>query len=70
MPMYNPLEFCDNYSKTSGSLSNHYRDEVNYSAIENNKSNGVNNNKTITSKSVEYKIKIKGKTPHDNNTLH
>ena len=27
MPMYNLIEFSDNYSKTSGSLWHHYRDE-------------------------------------------
>ena len=36
MPMYNLLEYSDNYSKTSGSLWNDYRDGVNDSANENN----------------------------------
>ena len=36
MPMYNLLEYSDNYSKTSGSLWNDYRDVVNDSANENN----------------------------------
>ena len=27
MPMYNLIEYSDNYSKTSGSLWNYYRDE-------------------------------------------
>ena len=31
--------------------------------------NEINNNKTITSKSCEYKTKIIGRTPDDNNTL-
>ena len=35
MPMYNLLEYSDNYSTTSGSLWNHYRDEVNDDANEN-----------------------------------
>ena len=34
--MYILLEYSDNYSKTSGSLWNNYRDEVNDSANENN----------------------------------
>ena len=34
--MYISLEYSDNYSKTSGSLWNNYRDEVNDSANENN----------------------------------
>ena len=29
MPMYNLLEYSDNYSMTSGSLWNYYRDEIN-----------------------------------------
>ena len=36
MPMYNLLEYSDNYYMTSGSLCNYYRDEVNDSANENN----------------------------------
>ena len=27
LPMYNLIEYSDNYSKTSGSLWNYYRDE-------------------------------------------
>ena len=30
MPMYNLIEYSDNYAKTSGSLRQYYRDEVNY----------------------------------------
>ena len=33
------------------------------SAIESNSDNSINNNKTITSKYLEYKIKIIGRTP-------
>ena len=36
MPMYNLLEYSDNYSITSGSLRRYYRDEVNDDANENN----------------------------------
>ena len=36
MPMYNLLEYSDNYSKTSGSLWTDYRDGVNDSANGNN----------------------------------
>ena len=36
MPMYNMLEYSDNYSITSGSLRRYYRDEVNDDANENN----------------------------------
>ena len=51
MPMYNLLEYSDNYSMTSGSLWNYYRDEVNDDANENNAARiKTNNNKTITKK--------------------
>ena len=40
MPMYNLLEYSDNYSKSSGRLWNYYRDEVNNNA---NEINAVNN---------------------------
>ena len=70
MPMYNLLEYSDNYSMTSGSLWNYYRDEVNDDEIEyDNVNNRININKTITTKSFEYKTKIIGRAPADNNTL-
>ena len=68
--MYNLLKYCDNYSMTSGSLWNYYRDEVNdYENEIDNAYYWINNNKTITSKSFVYKIKIKGRTSDENNTL-
>ena len=70
MPMYNLLEHSHNYSMTSGSLWNYYRDEINDGANENNVAcDKINNNKTITSKSFEYKTKLIGKTPNNNNIL-
>ena len=67
--MYNPLEYSDNYSVTSGSVSNYYRDEVNDNANENNADNyRINNNKAIASKSFNYKTKIIESTKNDNNT--
>ena len=67
--MYNLSEYSDNYSKTSGSLWNYYRDEINDSTNENNDANSyrIKNNKTTTSKSFEYKTKIIGRTPNNNN---
>ena len=69
--MYSLLKYNENYSMTSGSLWNYYRDEINdpaneYSDANNNR---ANNNKTTTSKSFEYKTKIAGRTPNDNNIL-
>ena len=70
MPMYNLLKYRDNYSMTSGSLWNYYRDEVNdYENEIDNAYYWINNNKTITSKSFVYKTKIKGRTSDENNTL-
>ena len=70
MPMYNLLEYSDNYSMTLASLRNFYRDEVNNDANENENAYRINNYKTITSKSFEYKTKLTGSTPNDINTLN
>ena len=54
MKMYNLIEYSDDYSKTSGSLWQYYKD---------------NPNDNITqSESFKSKIKIKGKTPATGNT--
>ena len=49
MPMYNFIEYSDNYSKTSGSLWQYYKD--------------VPNNNLANSASFKFKLKIIGKTP-------
>ena len=52
--MYNFTKFSKNYSKTSGSLCNNYRDEP---------------NNTITdSELFKFKTRITGKTPNNNAT--
>ena len=65
MPMCNLLENSDNYSMTSESLWNYYRDATTVKDAT-NKNDGanyrVNNYKTATCKSFEYKTKIIGKT--------
>ena len=48
MPMYNLLEYSQNYSMTSGSLWSCYRDKID--DVDDNASNG---------KSFEYKTKMK-----------
>ena len=53
MPMYNLIEYSDNYAKTSGSLWQYFRDEPDDN-IEN-------------SESLKSKIKITGKTPNNDN---
>ena len=53
MPMFNLIEYSDNYAKTSGSLWQYYRDEP--------------NDNLANSKSFKYKIKITGKTPDNSN---
>ena len=56
MPMYNLLEYSKNYSKTSGSLWNYYRDEL---ADERNDNNNPNKN-VVDSKYFKYKTNITG----------
>ena len=52
MPMYNLLEYSQNYSMTSGSLRNYYRDKID--DVDDNASEG---------KLFNYKTKIVGKAP-------
>ena len=52
--MYNLIEYSDNYSKTSGSLYQYYKDDP--------------NNNIIDSESFKYKVKITGKDLEDGNT--
>ena len=54
MPMYNLIEYSDNYAKTSGSLWRYFTDEPDDKNIED-------------SASFKSKIKITGKTPNNNN---
>ena len=57
-PMYNLLEYSKNYSKTSASLWNYFRDELTDDA---NNNNDPNKN-VINSKSFKYKTSITGST--------
>ena len=54
MPMYNLIEYSDNYSKTSGSLWQHCKDNP--------------NDNLTDSESFKSKIKITGKAPNNGNT--
>ena len=54
MPMYNLIEYSDNYSKTSESLRQYYKDE--------------SNDNIAGSESFKSKVKITGKTPAAGNT--
>ena len=53
MPMYNLIEYSDNYAKTTGSLWQYFRDEP--------------NDNLADSESFKSKIKITGKTPNVDN---
>ena len=53
MPMYNLIEYSDNYVKTTGSLWQYFRDEP--------------DDNIEDSESFKSKIKITGKTPDDDN---
>ena len=54
MPMYNLIEYSNNYSKTSGSLWQYYKVDP--------------NDNIADSKSFKFKVKITGKTPNNGNT--
>ena len=58
MPVYNLHEYSNNYSKTSDSLWNYYRDEL---TDETNDDNGPYKN-IINSESFKYKTSITGST--------
>ena len=51
--MYNLIEYSDNYSKTSGSLWQYYKDDP--------------NDNIADSESFKSKVKITGKTPDNGN---
>ena len=53
MPMYNLIEYSDNYAKISGSLWQYFTDEP--------------NKNLVNSESFKSKIKITGKTPNNGN---
>ena len=53
MPMYNLIEYSDNYSKTSGSIWQYYKDDP--------------NDNLTDSESFKSKVKITGKTPNNGN---
>ena len=56
-PMYNLIEYSKNYSKTSGSLWNYYRDEPNNPPDDNYNADPITNSETF-----KYKRSITGKT--------
>ena len=61
MPMYNLMEYKNNYSKTSGSLWQYCRD---IPAVNNN-GNIVNFKEAIATDSFNFKTKITGQTIND-----
>ena len=63
MPMYNLIEYSDNYSKTSGSLWQYYKDIPAVDA--NNDNTIVNFNGDNTNDSFNFKAKITGQTNND-----
>ena len=54
MPVYNLIEYSDNYSKTSGRLWQYYKDDP--------------NDNLTDSESLKSKLKITGNTPNNRNT--
>ena len=63
MPMYNLLEYSENYEKTSGSLFNYYRDQP--SEITIGAGNNAINISIRNSKSFDYKTEIAGSLDAD-----
>ena len=71
MSMYNLLEYSDNFSVTSGSLWNYYRDEVsNYANEFYDNYNIINSNKTTTSTFFKYKTRTIKNTSNSNSRLN
>ena len=62
MPMYNLIEYSDNYVKTTGSLWQYFRDEP-----VNDDDDDDDDDDIEDSKSFKSKTKITGKTPNDDN---
>ena len=58
MPMYNLFNHSKTYKKTTGSLWNYYRDELNYDTNDNNNPN----KNVINTESFKYKTSITGST--------
>ena len=56
MPMYNLIEYSDNYAKATGSLWQYFRDDPNDNLAE--------------SESFKSKIKITEKIPNNNNNVN
>ena len=69
MPMYILLEYSYNYSMTSSSFWDYYRDEVNDTANEKVANDRTNNIKTTKTKSLESKTKIIGEASANSNRL-
>ena len=68
MPMYNLLENSKNYRKTTGSLSNYYRDEPNNPPpnVDDPPTVNCNADPITNSESFKYKSNITGKTSNTN----
>ena len=60
MPMYNLIEYSDNYSKTSGSFSQYCKDIP----VVNNNGKIADFNETNSTDSFIYKSKTTGQTDH------
>ena len=66
MPMYNSIEYSDNYSKTSGSLWQYCKD---IPAVDDD-SDIVDFNRTNATDSFNFKTKITGQTAANNNNCN
>ena len=62
MPMYNLIEYSDNYSKTSGSLWQYCKD---IPAVNNNNNSFVEFTNNNLLDSFDFKVKMTGQTGDD-----
>ena len=65
MSMYNLLEYSKNYRKTTGSLYNYYRDELDHDADLNN----FANNNVVSLSAFKYKRKLLGNMCNVDSTI-
>ena len=70
MPMYNLLEYSKNYEKTSGSLFNYYRDEVDDPNVHIGDGDERIDISMRDSKSFDYKSSLNNKLPASINNIH
>ena len=65
MPMYNLIEYSDNYAKTAGSLWQYCKDNDDDDDDDNNNNNNINFTEDNLTDSFNFKVKFTGQTGDD-----